>query len=86
LVPMFSVNSKVTLRSFNGAPSGPADIRPAENYWLLIGASGVVVDSTNAKGRVLVKFDASVQELGLACHNPSANSLYILESDLERTL
>jgi hypothetical protein len=80
---MFPVQSNVVLRSFNGTKSAPADCRPAENYWLLVEASGIVVEAANAMCRVLVRFNVSVQELGLSCHNPVHNSLYILESDLE---
>ena len=36
-------------------------------------------------GANLVRFDVTVKSFGLACHNPSKNSLYILESDLEKT-
>jgi hypothetical protein len=81
--PMLPVHSRVTVRSFNGTKTPPADCRPTENYWLLVGTNGTVVEQANAKGRVLVRLDASVHELGLSCHNPTPNSLYILESDLE---
>jgi hypothetical protein len=53
---------------------------------MLIGKLGTVVEAINARGRVLVKFDCAVPERGLVCHNPIPNSLYILESDLERRL
>lgn len=72
------------LRSFNGTISAPADCHPRENYWRLIGEAGVIVEAINENKRVLVKFDRPVAALGLHCHNPVANSLYILESDLEK--
>ena len=79
----YPVSSKVRLKSFNGTRVGPADCRAGENYWLLIGQSGEVVEPKNEHGRLLVKFDLPVRSLGLHCHNPIENSLYILESDVE---
>ena len=83
---MLPIQSRVVLQSFNGIKSAPADCRPNENYWLLVGARGTVVESANATGRVLVQFDISVSDLGLSCHNPIPNSLYVPESDLESSL
>lgn len=74
----------VILRSFNGMSSAPAGCHPDENYWVLLGERGTVVETINARGRVLVQFDRLVSERGLHCHNPAPNSLYILESDLEK--
>ena len=81
---MLPLKCHVILCSFNGTSSAPAACRPDENYWVLIGARGAVIETTNERGRVLVQFDGSVSERGLHCHNPMPNSLYILESDLER--
>jgi hypothetical protein len=81
---VLSLNCRVALRSFNGMPTTPVDCRADENFWMLIGQVGTVVEATNARARVLVKFDCAVPELGLACHNPIPNSLYILETDLKR--
>lgn len=81
------IHSRVVLRSFNGCISSPADCRSDEDYWKLIGSTGTVVDTSTAAsrlGRVLVQFDAEVAALRLACHNVVPNSLYILESDLEK--
>lgn len=61
----------------------PAECSPDENYWVLIGETGTVVEPKNVRARVLVKFDALVSDYGLHCHNVVPNSLYILESDLE---
>ncbi|WP_201486599.1 hypothetical protein [Pseudomonas sp. OF001] len=74
---------KVRLKSFNGSLTPPKNTEPEENYWLLIGSYGELVERKNARGRALVKFDTSVKSLGLACHNEVENSLYILEADLE---
>lgn len=81
---MLPINSRVVLRSFNGTVSAPSGCRQDENYWLLIGEGGTVIETINAKARVLVKFDGPVSGRGLCCHNPDPNSLYILETDLEQ--
>ena len=73
---------KVQLKSFNGEIATPAGCRDSENYWRVIGCTGVIVEPKNDRDRVLVQFDESIEELGLHCHNPIENSLYILETDL----
>ena len=80
---MHAINSKVILRLFNGISVPPLGCRPDENYWVLIGETGTIVEPINARGRVLVKFDTSVNHYGLHCHNEIPNSLYVLESDIE---
>ena len=79
---MMLLGSKVRLESFNGTLSSAEDCDPRENYWLLIGEAGVVVDTINQRNRLLIQFDISVQKLGLYCHNKVENSLYILQDDL----
>lgn len=79
---MFSLNTKVVLKTFNGTDAAPEACPKGENYWLLIGSTGHIAAERNPQGRVLVRFDESVSEKGLHCHNPVPNSLYILESDL----
>lgn len=81
---MLQINSHVILRSFNGTQFAPSDCRRDENYWLLIGERGTVIETLNAKARVLMKFDNSISGQGLCCHNPVPNSLFILETDLEQ--
>lgn len=76
-------HTRVRLKSFNGAAVAPPDQDPAENYWLLIGAEGLVVEPRNQKGRLLIQFDVSVSSLGLQSHNPVPNTLLILASDLD---
>ena len=78
------MGQKVRLKSFNGKLIAPKRTSAEEDYWALIGQSGEIVAPKNEQGRFLVKFDVSVQSLGLACHNPIENALYILESDLEK--
>jgi len=77
------MNKRVRLKSFNGTVQAPADCRPDENHWVLIGELGEVIGKKSDGSRVLVQFESSVQPLGLHCHNPVENSHYILESDLE---
>jgi hypothetical protein len=79
---MLTLNAKVILSTFNGTATSPEACQNDENYWLLIGCSGRIVEAKNKNGRVLVLFDESVSEKGLHCHNPVPNSLYILASDL----
>lgn len=73
---------RVVLASFHGQLEAPVDGRPQENYWRLIGAHAGVLAPADERGRVLVRFDVSVVDLGLACHNPVPNSLYVLTGDL----
>lgn len=83
--------TRVRLRTFNGLPAAPPGIAPDENYWLLIGKLGTVrQDATepslhrlDSGHRFCIEFDDDVSSLGLTCHNPVKNSLWILESDLE---
>lgn len=78
-----NVGTKVILKQFNGEYYAPANLDPAENYWLLIGKTGKVVKSENSNSRVLVQFEENVRDLGLHCHNEITNSLLILTDDLE---
>jgi hypothetical protein len=73
---------RVVLKSFDGSLSAPQDIKPEENYWLLIG-SKAVVEFADDTDRVLLKFEHDLQSLGLANHNDLPNSLWILISDLK---
>ena len=77
------VESKVKLVTFNGETNSVEICDPTENYWILVGKTGTIVQPENIRKRVLVKFDESVSELGLHCHNQIPNSLLILTSDLE---
>lgn len=86
----FSVGERVRLRSFRGTALSPIDIRKDNNYWLLIGITGTVVDTDDVSKvgrhvdgpRLLVLFDRDVAELGLHCHNEAPNTLWIFASDL----
>jgi hypothetical protein len=83
---------RVRVQTFNGASERPHAVSADEDYWLLIGRLGTVrQDPTEltlrrcySGVRVCVEFDDNLVAMGLACHNPIDNSLWILESDLER--
>ena len=77
------MSTRVVLRSFNGTAFPSESCHPGENYWALIGERGSVIEPLNENGRCLVKFDSSLENRGLHCHNPVPNSLYILVTDLE---
>lgn len=77
------VGTKVRLKTFNGDKKSPINCDPSEDYWKLIGETGIVIEPENDSLRVLLKFDSSVSELGLHCHNKEPNSLFILTTDLE---
>jgi len=65
---------RVVLKSFNGSLIAPPDVKPEENYWLLIGGKAVVEDANNSD-RVLVKFERDLSSLGLINHNKVPNAL-----------
>lgn len=77
------VGLKIRLKTFNGDSDKPEDCDPSENYWLLIGKTGTIVQPKNNHSRVLIQFDELVSDLGLHCHSEIPNSLLILTSDLE---
>jgi hypothetical protein len=77
------IGQKIKLQTFNGENEPPEDCEPSENYWLLIGKTGTIVDLKNEQSRVLIQFDEPVNNLGLHCHNSIPNSLLILSKDLE---
>jgi hypothetical protein len=85
---IFFVGERVTLRSFRGTTSAPEETRDTDNYWLLVGHSGAVVDDVSKIGRhpngerLLVRFDQDVAAMGLACHNKVPNALWLFVSDL----
>lgn len=73
--------SKVILRIFLGSPSPYKQTPGNENYWILIGQGGDVLEVSD--GKALVLFNADLDVLGLENHNPQKNSLWISMSDLE---
>jgi hypothetical protein len=81
---------RVTVATFRGTATAPPQIRDEDNYWRLIGLSGVVVDGkaiidsvpTVLGVRVLVQFDEDLLQIGLHAHNELPNSLWIYSEDL----
>ena len=84
----------VELIYFNGLTKPQKRVKKEENFWILIGARGVIVKDPSQKElyasfsinrRYLVRFDKDVKSLGLVCHNSVKNTLWILATDLGRT-
>jgi hypothetical protein len=81
---------RVVLKTFRGTAAPAARPAPGEDYWRLLGTAGEVVDADDGRiggrhpdgRRVLVRFDADVAALGLACHNAVPNALWIFVGDL----
>ena len=86
----FLVGERVRLKSFRGTTHAPVDTRQVDDYWLLVGLLGTVVDTDDVAkigrhsggSRVLVKFDCQVTDLGLHCHNEVPNAIWVFASDL----
>ena len=87
---IFSSGDRVVLTTFHNTKEPSVSIDPGNNYWVLIGESGVVVDDAprahpafpDKEGRILVQFDKDIRERGLHCHNEIPNSLWIFATDL----
>ena len=88
---MMELGNKVVLKTFNLTIKPDEDICDEENYWILIGKVGSIIQSPVEEGlyasfskdkRLLVRFDDDLSKLGLSCHNEIENSLWILEEDL----
>lgn len=76
------IGAKVRLNTFNGGSKAPPGCDSRENYWVLIGLTGTILGFNRNQERYLVQFDKSVEALGLHCHNPEPNSLYVKGADL----
>lgn len=87
----YITGDRVILISFQNQIQPPVGIADKENYWKLIGETGMIVQDEmkihpayKALGpRLLVKFDKDIQDIGLICHSPIANTLWIFMSDLQ---
>ncbi len=82
---------KYKLISYNGTTKPEDGCDSNENYWILIGQQGTLVNFSEEldfgnDNRVLIQFDQSVLKHGLECHNSVKNALWILKSDLEKNL
>ena len=81
---------KYKLKAFNNTVKPKSKCSPNENYWLLIGQQGTLINFADELNfpytdRVLLQFDNNVIEMGLECHNSEPNSLWILTSDLKKS-
>lgn len=78
-------NQRVKLKSFLGTNSNNSNLDETENYWVLIGKTGKVIEAKNEnfEKKVLVLFDDNLDNLNLFNHNLIKNSLWILTTDLE---
>lgn len=80
----FTKDTPVKLISFLRKLNAPRNTEARENYWKLIGQQGIVMDEVEMNnGRVLVLFEANLDDFGLENHNPLKNSIWIKKTDLE---
>jgi hypothetical protein len=81
-----SDGDSVTLSTFNGLIATPVGVEENENFWKLIGKKGQVLSisppTSIVTDRVLVRFEANLNEFDLPNHNEVPNSLWIKVSDL----
>jgi len=80
---LLEIGTRVKLNKFNGTIDTPKDCDKSENYWVLIGETGTVIQVKNSRSRVLIQFENIEKLKNLNCHNEVENSLWILESDVE---
>lgn len=74
---------RVVLKSFNGSLDATQDIKPEENYWLLIGSKAEVLITASDNTRALIKFERDLSSLDLIGNNEIQNALWVLISDLK---
>ena len=81
---LFTDSVNVKLISFLGKSTAPKNTINYENYWKLIGETGIVFDENDINnGRILVLFDKNLDDFEVENHNPIKNSLWIKKTDLE---
>ena len=85
------IGDQVVLKTFQGSHPAPPEVDESENYWKLIGLSGVIVEKKSSHPafpqlgeRALVKFDNNPKDYGLHCHNSVGKSLWIFILDLDK--
>jgi hypothetical protein len=76
-------NTTVVLKSFLGLVNRPEDVSTKEDYWKLMGKSGIVIDLSEDYKKALLLFDQNLDDLSLENHNAIKNTLWIRISDLE---
>jgi hypothetical protein len=86
------VGKRVKLITFNGQLYPTGEVEKKEDYWKLVGLTGLIQQDPNEKNiyasfsknrRVLVKFDEDLKIHGLISHNNIKNALWILTTDLQ---
>lgn len=83
---MYQINDRVTLKTFLGVCRPKNLDCDEENYWLLIGKHGVILDVNEREKQVLIRFDDNLDDIGLINHNKVKNSLWIYKSDIEKCI
>ena len=83
---MYQINDRVVLETFLGDIKSSNLDYDNENYSLLIGKHGVILDINKTDKQVLILFDDSLDDLGLINHNEIKNSLWIYESDIKKAV
>jgi hypothetical protein len=79
-----SIGTQVRLKSFLGDITPPKVCDPKENYWKLIGETGIITDDLPGSESVIVVFDRDLSAFALHCHNATPNSLRIPATDIEQ--
>ncbi len=81
---MYQINDRVVLKSFLGIKKPESGNRDNENYSLLIGKYGAILDLNKREKKILILFDDNLDDLNLINHNKIKNSLWIYESDIKK--
>ncbi len=81
---MYQINDRVILETFLGDVKQSDIDSDNENYFLLIGKCGVILEINEKDKQVLILFDESLDDLGLINHNDIKNSLWIYKSDIKK--
>lgn len=66
---------EIILKSFNGKQIKPKNVLENENYWMLIGQKGKILEDLGE--RFVVLFYCNLDSYNLENHNPIKNSLFI---------
>ena len=75
------INDKVVLDTFLGTKKSGKTVDSNENYWILIGQKGKIVEI--GERRLLIVFECDIDSFQLENHNHIKNSLWILPTDLK---
>ena len=87
----YHVNDKVKIKSFFGSTKEDNEINDSENYWKLIGKSGIVIKVKSSphpafpdkENQVLIQIEENLNELGLESHNKEKNALWFFIDDIK---